>query len=373
MWTAAIPSGQGGEFPVQWLRALVVFSAFPALAAGQAELRGRVLTDSGSPVIGATVTLSGVRYVVRTDSTGAFHLGGTPGSTLSFTISAAGYRDETVSAVLRRRGAVAVEYRLTIDAPDVEAPIANPSDRMLRGLVTDGDGQPIAYATLQVNGGRRFASDDSGRFTVPVSAGGGFTLLLRRIGYSPAEVRLDGMPDTAVRVRMNALATALPGQLVTGRSPYANLDLGGFYQRMQESEKGALVGYFVTPEDLQLRNPVNLTDAVEAFPNIRLRPIDDGQRGVDGLYHGDGVPLNRKMRIENRQGCPLTVYLDRIRIQPAASGRTASGKAFVDEEVNTIIQPHSVAGIEVYPRFGGAPPNFSIAAGTCGLVLVWSK
>jgi hypothetical protein len=137
---------------------------------------------------------------------------------------------------------------------------------------------------------------------------------------------------------------------------------------MKEVERGARTGYFVTPEDLELRKPQNVTDAVEQFPDIRLRPIDDGKPGRDGMFHGDGIPLARKFRIEDRSGCPLTVYLDRVRIQPSMVGLEP-----VDEEINTIIQPQSVAGIEVYMSKGGAPPEFQVHERTCGVVVIWSK
>jgi hypothetical protein len=240
---------------------------------------------------------------------------------------------------------------------------ANPSDRVLRGSVTTAEGDPISYANVQVNGGRRYIADDSGRFVVPLAATDRLTLLVRRIGFEPEEVKLDAMPDTVVRLHMRAVARVLPGQVVTGRAPFARLDLGGFYKRMAEVERGARVGYFVTPEDLELRRPQNVTDAVEQFPSIRLRPIE---RNGDG--HGDGLPLARKFRIEDRSGCPLTVYLDRVRIQP-----TMVGLKPVDEEINTLVQPHAVAGIEVYPRAVGAPPEFQPAGNTCGVVVIWSK
>jgi hypothetical protein len=156
--------------------------------------------------------------------------------------------------------------------------------------------------------------------------------------------------------------------MVTGRAAFVRLDLGGFYRRMEEVEKGARVGYFLTPEDLAAMNPVNVTDAVMKFPNIRLRPIDDGVRDEFGFNHGDGIPLARNFRIENASGCPLTVYLDRVRIQPLGNGAK-----WRDEEINTIVQPHSLSGMELYHRGIGAPNEFPLAERSCGVVLMWSK
>lgn len=340
------------------------------LLAQSSELRGRVLTDSGVPIVGATVTLTGVRYSVRTDSLGRFHLAGTPGSTLSLALRAAGHRDETASVVLGRGRPTIRDFVLASETAAL--PEVNPSDRVLRIRATTTGGEPIAYANLQVNAGRRFVSDDSGRFAVPITVVGSAKLLLRRIGFEPTEMTLTAMPDTTVRVAMGAVARTLETQMVTVRSPFIRLDMGGFYKRMAEVQNGARVGYFVTPEDLELRKPQNVTDAVEQFPNIRLAPIDDGVRDSDGLTHADGAMSRRKFRIEDRNGCPLTVYLDRIRIQPSLAG----GKEG-DEEINSLVNPASVAGIEVYPREVGAPPEFPPAntnsLSHCGVVLIWTR
>lgn len=339
-------------------------------AAAQSELRGRVVTDAGVPVAGATITLAGIRYSVRTDSLGRFHLAGTPGSTLNLSLGAPGFRDDTATVVLARGRHIERDFVLVSESTPI--PEANPSDRVLRVRVTTTEGEPIAYANLQIGGGRRYVSDDSGRVTAPITGTGPATLLARRIGFEPTELRLAEMPDTAIRLQMKPVATTLAAQVITVRSPFVRLDLGGFYRRMSEVQNGARVGYFMTPEDLALRRPQNVTDAVEHFPNIRLAPIDDGQRDSDGLTHADGAMSRRKFRIEDRNGCPLTVYLDRIRIQPVVVGLKA-----MDEEINSIINVQTVAGIEVYPRAAGAPPEFpavnSKSIGECGVVVIWTK
>lgn len=338
-------------------------------AAQSSELQGRVVSDAGAPIVGATVTLPAIRYSVRTDSLGRFHLTGTPGSTLNLSVRAVGFRENTVSVVLSRGKAVVRDFEMVSEATAL--PEVNPSDRVLRGRVTTTDGEPVSYANVQINGGRRFLADDSGGFSAPVAISGRTTLLFRRIGFQPAEIQLTEMPDTAIRVQMASVARTLAGQVITGRAPYGRLEQGGFYARMTEVEKGARVGWFVTPEELELRRPQNVTDAVRHFPNIRLSPIDDGHvdrsAGIPMTW-SDGIPLARKFRIEDSDGCPLTVFLDRQRISPSIVGLKA-----VDEEINTIVQPNSVAGIEVYPRVTGAPPGYVAMGGTCGIVLIWTK
>lgn len=346
---------------------IAVSGSLSALRA-QTELTGRILNESGAPIVGATVTLTSIRYSVRTDSLGLFRISGTPGSTLNLSIRADGYRDDTASVVLPRSRSVARDFVLVSES----TPNVVTGDRVFRVHVATTTGEPIAYANLQINGSRRYVSDDSGRFAVPISVTGRASLLVRRIGFEPAELVLAAQPDTTVRIRMTPVARTLEAQVVTVRSPFIRLDLGGFYKRMDEVENGARVGYFMTPEDLAMRRPQSITDAVEHFPNIRLAPIDDGKIDASGMAHADGMMSRRKFRIEDRNGCPMTVYLDRVRIQPSISG----GK-HVDEEINSLINPATVAGIEVYPRAMGVPQEFpaynSNSVSGCGVVLIWTK
>lgn len=342
-------------------------AAVPTVSPGQSsELHGRVVSAGGAPIAGATITLVGFSYSIKSDSLVQFRFAGPPGSTLSLSLQADGFRDDTASVVLIRRRPVVRDFVLV--SGQTPLPEANPSDRLLRGRVTTAEGDPIAYANVQLNGGRRCVADDSGRFSLPVTSSARTSHLFRRIGFEPTEIRFPEMPDTAIRVHMVAVARTLPGQVIVGRAPYPRLELGGFYQRMTEVQNGARVGWFVTPEELELRKPQNVTDAVRRFLNIRLSPIDDGKVDAFGMTHSDGVPLARKFRIEDSDGCPMTVFLDRQRIQPSIVGLRA-----VDEEINTIVQVHSVAGIEVYPRVTGAPPGYVAMGGTCGVVLIWTR
>src|SRR5512145_546119 len=127
--------------------AALVVSA-PA-AEGQSELQGRVVSDSGVPIRGATVTLLGLRYSVKTDSLGQFRLAGTPGSTLNLSLAATGFRDDS-SAVVLGRGKPTVRDFVLVSA-STALPEANPSDRVLRGRVVTPEGEPISYANVVVN------------------------------------------------------------------------------------------------------------------------------------------------------------------------------------------------------------------------------
>jgi hypothetical protein len=352
------------------MRMVVVIAGLIAPLAGSAqatELRGRVVNESGVGVAGATVMLAQIGYSVRSDSTGEFVLSGTPGSILNLTLHAPGYRSDSVSVTLPRRAGVAREFKLLSEAS--AAPEANPSDRLLRGRVIDTEGLSLSYASVQLNGGRRFIADDSGRFTMP-SPSGQFSLIVRRIGFSPEEVKFEAAPDTAIRVRMKVLAASLPEQRITGRAAFVSLDLNGFYRRMRDHEKGINHGYFITPEDLELRKPNVITQMVEGLPGVYLR-----NRSARGGSMIVGSPCSELTPSCVPVGgglyrCVMTVYLDGIRVV----GRLAISPADIEKElVNELALPNTVAGMEVYPRGLGAPPAFQPMNGNCGVVLIWTK
>lgn len=311
-----------------------------------AQLRGRLLAEDGTPIAGASVTLPALGFTVRSDSAGRFTLGGSPGSTLNLQFRAAHFRLDSGSVVLPRRGAVERDFTLTgDDAPVAEA---NPSDEVVRGRVTDVAGVPLSYANVQVNNGRRWLADDSGRFQLPTWTGP-TTLLVRRIGFEPEEVTLGAKPDTMIRVSLRPVPILLKGVVVTGSSAYRSLDIHGFYGRMRDAERGINHGYFITPEDIERRKPVWITQMADGFPTVRVKRTADPARDV----------------ITGLRGCSMTVYLDNIRIVGRLNGR--------DDWVNLLVNVSHVAAMEIYPRAVSAPPQYQSLNGGCGIVLLWTK
>ena len=184
---------------------------------------------------------------------------------------------------------------------------------------------------------------------MPLTVEGRFSLLVRRIGFAPTE-RTSSKPDTVVRVQLMPVAQLLPAQSVVGASAIASLDLHGFYRRMRDAERGVNHGYFITPEDLEFRKPAYISQMADGIPSVRLQR--KGKPWYD-VITGTG-------------GCKMTVYLDRNRMV----GKLGN---FPDDYVNEMVPPSHVAGMEIYPRAVGAPPEYQSLNGTCGVVLIWTK
>lgn len=320
----------------------------PGLVTAQTvTLRGRIVSESGMPVREASATVAVIGFVVHADTLGRFSVAGTAGSTLKLLFRAAGFRPDSASVALPRSGSVDKEFVLQRDE-DVRAPVANPSSGVLGGVVLDATGLPLSYPNYQVNGGKRLLADDSGRFQFP-APDGAFTLLVRRIGFEPAEIRLPVRPDTALRIVLTAIPQQLKGVIISGASAFVSLDIHGFYGRMKDAERGINHGYFVTPEDIERRRPNWISQMAQNLPSVRVlqrgRPLDD-------VIAGSG-------------NCKMTVYLDNIRIVGRLNGR--------DDKLNEMVTITSVAGMEIYPRAVSAPPQYQALNGTCGVVLIWTK
>jgi hypothetical protein len=127
--------------------------------------------------------------------------------------------------------------------------------RTITGAVTDSAGAPIPY--VNIDGGARYRTltNASGEWSLRLPPTESIEVAVRRIGYLPAKVRIERGADTTITVALQRLAVLLTTQVVRAQQQVRTLELRGFYGRMLEKERGALVGEFVTPEEIEMRNP----------------------------------------------------------------------------------------------------------------------
>lgn len=325
-------------------RGLLVLSIWSQASQAQVALRGRLLSGAGEPIPSATITVGGIGYSVRSDSAGRFSIAGARGSTIQLYFSAPGYRRDSASVALGRN---ALDRDFTLIDANEPSPEANRSAAMLHGRVVEESGAPLSYANIQVNYAERLVADDSGRFAFPYEAGSR-TLLVRRIGFEPLELRLTSKPDTALRIVLMPVAAQLKEvTVVASNAAFRSLDIHGFYRRMREYERGGNRGYFITPEDIERRKATHPTQMADGFPSIRVYKSGQGPMWDRILGRGD---------------CAMTVYLDNIPIAGKARG--------TNDFVNQLAAIGSVAAMEIYPTSLSAPPQYS---GACGVVLIWTK
>lgn len=249
--------------------------------------------------------------------------------------------------------------------------VAQSAPRIVVGAVTDTSGVAVPWALVLVNDKLPgTVADDTGRFRVDAGKRDRATIEVRRIGFRPERFELAFGGDSVVRlaVRLTPAAQMLEAQQVRAAATIRALDAVGFYERLRDRKLGAGSGTFITPEELEARQPRLATLALEGVAGVKVARNAAGQ----------GVPMARGGT------CPMTIYLGGVRLQTSGTSvggyapgsmmgmmrGTSAGRS--DPTLDELIAANDVAAIEVYPRGVNAPPRFQMTNGTCGVVAIWT-
>jgi hypothetical protein len=182
---------------------------------------------------------------------------------------------------------------------------------------------------------------------------------VRRIGFLPDKFRVEpGATDTTINTSLQQLAVLMNTQVIRAREQVRTLEMRGYYDRMLEKERGALVGEFITPEEIEMRNPQRVTQLLEQRRGIRVERMGRCQI-IDECY-----------RVMGQGSCAATIYLDGQRLNSLAA---AAGDPSSAPVVDGLIPVTGVSAIEVYPRGSSAPAKYQSLGGTCAVVLIWTK
>ena len=235
--------------------------------------------------------------------------------------------------------------------------LAQAEPPIVTGVVRDTAGTPIAGAEVFVGkADKPVVTNEAGRFRVVSPYTGPQWIAVRRIGFSPTRrsVRLLRSETQVVDLVMTALPVHLPELKVVEQSGLKRRRLQDFWRRY-ESVYG---GYFITGEDLERRNPINLASVVRI--HLPYAALESWERDV--MDYG---PMTRTYTLASTQ--PLR------RCAPAIS---YNGSMPDDFYTVSDIPVSSVEAIEVYkPRWLRVPTEFQMygRALECGLVIVWTR
>lgn len=249
---------------------------------------------------------------------------------------------------------VMVALFLFVGATDVSAQ----EMRTVMGLVADSGGRTVAYVSLDGGVKYRTITNAVGEWRLSVPTNVGFEINVRRIGFLPTKVRVEPGADTTIKITIQQLAVLLTPQVVRAQQQVRTLELRGFYERMLEHQRGALVGVFILPEEIEMRNPQRVSQLLEARQGVQVRRV--GACNIIATCY----------RVMGQGGCAATVFLDGQRLNNLAD---ASGNAGAAPPVDELIPVSSVSAVEVYPRGALAPPKYQALGGTCAIVLIWTK
>ncbi|HEU4629883.1 MAG TPA: carboxypeptidase-like regulatory domain-containing protein [Gemmatimonadaceae bacterium] len=233
----------------------------------------------------------------------------------------------------------------------------------LVGVVRDTAGLPLSGAEVRA-GARQFTlTGEDGRFALTGVAPDTIQLLVRRIGYQPADVILEAGAGLRVElaVKLVPSATELGTIVVNGRKMDTRLLESGFYDRQKVGS-----GTFFDPDDLE-HHGGSMDALLREVPSVRVSRDIHNRSVALGQFAGGT--------------CRLNVFLDGILIRWAA-----------DEGLDMMVNKRDVLAIEVYPRpvqvpaifagylsesQGGLPlPGGGASGGggaSCGALVIWTK
>jgi hypothetical protein len=214
--------------------------------------------------------------------------------------------------------------------------------------VRDSGGKAIIGAQITFPGTSLMAeSDDSGRFELAKVRPGMLSLRFRRLGYTPDTVELLVLAGKTVplEVTLSRLAATLTPIVITGRAELTGWR-AGFYQRRDVGS-----GHFFTSEDIEKRNPSQMSDMFRMIPGVTVQANPYGMIRNQLRFRG------------SRGGCAPLTWLDGTPL--------AAGEFDID-----YLSPRSIEAFEVYTGTI-VPPRFAVAPGigprTCGAIVIWSK
>lgn len=222
------------------------------------------------------------------------------------------------------------------------------------GLVLDASTEePVATATVSLVGRpAEVQSDRQGRFALTGVPGGEHLLEVERIGYASLRYQVTVVRGLSTELQIGLVPAPVEMEplVVTATRP-RRLEINGFYDRKYFGE---LIGggtYF-TVEDIDRRRPLRVSHMLADAPGIRLRCPGSGFRDC-------WVESRRASGGFTPGGCELSAYLD--------------GSPIPVRELDTLVLPVEVAGIEVYQGAGELPPEFGGYDARCGAVVIWTR
>jgi len=229
-------------------------------------------------------------------------------------------------------------------------PAALPAQSALTGVVReDSTNQPIAGVELVIGAlDRRTTTDSVGAFRFDGLATGIHFILVRKIGYRPVQLRailaMDDTLDAVVTLRPATVELA-PLEVTVSAIPPG--------MEAWEARRRSGAGYFIEPKTLRQSEHRQLADIFRSVRGVSLR-------------YGRG---NRIILINNRDRCPMQIYLDGLKIYEPRAG---PGRATEPPDINQFTVAHLEA-IEIYRGPAETPPEFSGTGGACGTVVLWSR
>lgn len=313
-----------------------------------------VLTWSQLVVDARALRLEQRRSPTRSRATGFYVACDLPGATglLADAEASGGKRSGLVEVQVPARGIARLDIALADTIAAAPAPATAVSgetpgsgERLLRGTarlsgrVRDAADRPVPRANVTVRGSASAAlTEEDGTFSLANLPAGTRSVQVRAIGYEPrtVAVRLLSGRSVAARLVLDKRVDVLAAVKVVG-TPAPARDITGFLDRKRQG-----MGSYLTREDIEKRSPITVTDALRVMPGLQVVPSGMGRSSIRG-----------------RGGCAPAVFVDGMQVVDGAT------------DLDAIVRPTDVMGIEVYRSGATVPPQFG-GNNACGTLLIWT-
>jgi hypothetical protein len=243
---------------------------------------------------------------------------------------------EGVSDTTRPTGAVTT-------APQQTAPRLRRGRARISGTVKTLGGTPISGARVSVTGAEGSAlTNERGEFVLAGQPAGSQTVVVRKLGYDPAEFAVNLSPTRPMEVSVDLpeFVPVLSTVVVRAQMDVA-LDRIGFTQR-----KKVGLGRFMGLEDIERRGAQRVVDLLAEFPMLRAVSTGGSGRQITGRTRGMGT------------NC-VTFYVD--------------GAVWMGDDAPTdYMLPQEIGAIEAYSA-GSTPAEYTRGFHACETVVIWTK
>jgi len=222
----------------------------------------------------------------------------------------------------------------------------------IAGRVSDqGSGEPLEGVEVAIEGAAASqVCDAEGRFAFPRVGAGTYTLSFSRLGYGSRSEPITVGPGQvlSLEIRMGVEPIRIEPIAVSVESKSLVLDLAGFYGR-----RDATSGIFITQEQIEARNPIQLTDMFVSLPGVRV--------SGSGIERSVALRLGLQTTFKHNV-CPPLVILDGMPVQAPGPG-----------DLDRLVSPWQIAGIEVYGSAAKLPLEFHGPGSGCGVIVIWTR
>lgn len=245
-----------------------------------------------------------------------------------------------------------MKFLRTLLTPLAALLLASPlAAQIVEGKVLDrATGQPVDEAMVEIlrSNGRaasRTRTDAQGNFIVTVMEAGEYRIRASRVGYQTStSLPLDVELRQTVRADMQISRSevVLDPLIVTARSTpprSRTLDREDFYARERRG-----FGRFITSHEISRMSTTATTSIFSTVAGVRVVPAGGSRYAIV---------------ISRGSDCAPRILVDNMPVQTT--------------DLNDVIRPEHIAGIEVYRGASEIPARWLSLRNSCGLVLIWSN